>query len=210
MATWFKVYTRHDEVWKAGDGREIRIKDLTDEHLINILNWIEQFPRGGIPNSEQATEKYFYLRLEAMSRGLRWREYAGQKLREGDLKWAFERRISEFVGKDVAVKFKNRSTAYGEIESIEVLDTARQPKQEKVWRVEDVPLGRKFKVKGKDAVLRRCRLYGEVARCVARYHEDINIYTGRVKGLDGVDRYLVVSDKQIVWLEPAKAEVELL
>lgn len=72
--------------WKASHGRYLRPVDMTDEHLINTLNWIERgSPLPGVPNSEQAGQGHHYLRLEAMRRGIRWRFYANQTLNDGDL-----------------------------------------------------------------------------------------------------------------------------
>jgi len=75
--------------WKASGGREIPICDLTDEHLINILNWLERVRSGvhQVPNTDQRTEDYFWLRTEAMKRGIRWRNYSDQlPLWDGDLR----------------------------------------------------------------------------------------------------------------------------
>jgi hypothetical protein len=74
-----------NKIWKAGDGRQLRIGNMTDEHLINVLNWLEDPVYSGRPNNQQRTEEYFHLRCEAMSRGLRWRHFAGCKLHDGDL-----------------------------------------------------------------------------------------------------------------------------
>lgn len=35
------MYNRETTTWKSADGREILIKDLTDSHVVNILNWIK-------------------------------------------------------------------------------------------------------------------------------------------------------------------------
>jgi hypothetical protein len=78
-------------VWTTTDGRTIRYSLLTDEHLVNILNWIEASPHhmagfnyaaGKVANYVDA---YFHLRRLAMERGLRWRSYTGKPLRDGDL-----------------------------------------------------------------------------------------------------------------------------
>lgn len=69
-------------VWVTGDRRHIPVDQMTDEHLVNALNWVENPPRG--PNDEQMHDGYFYLRAEAMKRGLRWRRFRGQALHDGD------------------------------------------------------------------------------------------------------------------------------
>lgn len=74
--------------WNASGGRWLRPRDMTDEHLINTLNWIERGTPDSntAPNSEQATQGYRHLRLEAIRRGIRWRGFASQKpLEDGDV-----------------------------------------------------------------------------------------------------------------------------
>jgi hypothetical protein len=65
-------------IWKASGGREIPTDELGNEHLINILNGIESqhltYPGDAMFNE---------LRLECLSRGLKWRSYG--PLMEGDL-----------------------------------------------------------------------------------------------------------------------------
>jgi hypothetical protein len=74
-------------VWRTTDGREIPYELLLTEHLINILNWMERTPHWSMsPNFTQRQDEYFYLRTEAMKRGVRWRNYAGQPpLQDGEL-----------------------------------------------------------------------------------------------------------------------------
>lgn len=72
--------------WKASHGRYLRPQDMTDEHLINCLNWIERgSPWPGIPNDEQIGAGHHYLRLEAIRRGIRWRSYVNMSLNDGDI-----------------------------------------------------------------------------------------------------------------------------
>lgn len=33
-----------DRVWRTADGRGIAVKDMTDSHLVNVLNWIIDNP----------------------------------------------------------------------------------------------------------------------------------------------------------------------
>jgi len=91
-------------IWRASGGREIRVCDLTSEHLINALNWIEKVRSGSdrIPNNDQRTEDYFWLRTEAMRRGLRWRVYSQVALHDGDL------RLDNELGGDLALSLTGR------------------------------------------------------------------------------------------------------
>lgn len=78
--------------WHASGNRWLRPRDMTDEHLINTLNWVERnFPDSDTaPNNEQATQGYRHLRLEAIRRGIRWRGFASQKpLEDGDINLRF-------------------------------------------------------------------------------------------------------------------------
>lgn len=68
--------------WRTGDGREIPIRDLTDEHLINVLNWIRTTTRNLQPDQAVA---FAHLHHEARRRGLKWHLYADHKLRDGEL-----------------------------------------------------------------------------------------------------------------------------
>lgn len=129
----------YERIWRTTDHRAIPIKDLTDEHLINILNWLERTPPPArVPNREQRTDDYFWLRQEAMKRGLRWRNYSDQlPLRDGDSKlgvreWG-ERKfaLENLIGKRVRVGIEVESTTLdgqlklattrGRLRSVEVL-----------------------------------------------------------------------------------------
>lgn len=33
-----------DRIWRTADGRSIAVKDMTDSHLVNVLNWIIDNP----------------------------------------------------------------------------------------------------------------------------------------------------------------------
>lgn len=72
-------------VWVSGD-RRIPLGRMTSEHLINALNRLERDGR----RSVRMSDRYFWLRQEAMKRGLRWRRYIGHFLWDGDLGSEFE------------------------------------------------------------------------------------------------------------------------
>jgi len=227
-----------EEVWRAGGGREIRIRDLSDEHLINILNWIETTRGERVPNSDQK-EKYFWLRLEAMRRGLRWREYANMKLREGDLTkpkdsyvWAEERiALHLLVGKRVRMKLSDWHTSpmgptrsiSGRVESVEILPEGfksyeldelplEAPRSRQIVRLRDMSFDDKFRIKGKHLILQRARLYGEIGRSLERDRGyRLSHYAGICVGPDGVERCAVISEgSKTVFLQAADAEVERL
>jgi len=54
-------------VWNAADGRRIPYEELSNEHLVNILNKIE---RGGSRYPDEM--EHVALQIEALSRGLKW------------------------------------------------------------------------------------------------------------------------------------------
>lgn len=61
-------------VWVTGDDRRIKVKDLEDYHLCNILNWIEgNGTSKRPPNLWQRTTAYVAMYEEACHRKLDWR-----------------------------------------------------------------------------------------------------------------------------------------
>ena len=38
------TYSREETKWGCADGRYILVKDLADDHLVNIINWITDHP----------------------------------------------------------------------------------------------------------------------------------------------------------------------
>jgi hypothetical protein len=77
-----------DFVWKASAGRSIPMHRMTHEHLVNTLNYLESDPPPcrRVEDEQYRGDAYFHLRCEAMLRGLRWRNFAGQPpLRNDDL-----------------------------------------------------------------------------------------------------------------------------
>lgn len=151
-------------VWKTSDGRMIPHQDLTNEHLCNILNWIESSPGYSVPNFDQRTDEYFWLRKEAMKRGIRWRKFADNKLQDGDLEyrdgmwWVKSRERTEksngpfdhLIGQKVMVKvrqddFGSRSLRVeGMLESISVMPMEPGEGKSKTTMARDLKAGDSF------------------------------------------------------------------
>ncbi len=59
---------REKMTWRTRDGREIKIKDLTDTHLTNTLRYLDKSVAKGFPPGKYHPA----LTREALRRGLRW------------------------------------------------------------------------------------------------------------------------------------------
>lgn len=71
-------------VWQASGGRQIPIKQLTDEHLVNILNWLEKHSRE--PYGRSMLSDFKALAWEARSRDLDWNYWrTSPPLYDGDI-----------------------------------------------------------------------------------------------------------------------------
>lgn len=42
LEAWFRMRNRGVLTWRTKDGKEIAIKDLTDSHLVNIINMLTE------------------------------------------------------------------------------------------------------------------------------------------------------------------------
>jgi hypothetical protein len=135
-------------VWKASGGREIPVSRMTDEHLINAINWCEKDRQSHyqVPNREQRSDGYFWLRQEAMKRGLRWRNYSDQlPLRDGDLtirqrhlsgdeeitplSWLIGKRVYLTLSKWRLGPSSQKREVSGEVESIEIHHSDIEPRE---------------------------------------------------------------------------------
>lgn len=121
-------------MWRSGDGSLTHHRDLTNEHLINILNYIETRTYGHDWELERKrASQYDVLRCEAMRRGLKWRKFADKTLDDGELRFVgelqfkvkasgmdyaeLERRILKVVRDELGYQFQFRGTETGRIPS---------------------------------------------------------------------------------------------
>lgn len=81
------MHINPDYVWQSNQARQTRVVDMTNEHLVNTINWLERHMDApwDFPTEEQRTVGYFHLRTEAMRRGLRWRRFSHVALWDGEL-----------------------------------------------------------------------------------------------------------------------------
>ena len=153
-------------VWKASRGREIPVHLMTDEHLINAINWLERLYSRDcvkVPNPEQRSDGYFWLRQEAMKRGLRWRNYTSYPpLRDGDLVTnAVPPHVH--VGERMAEHERKRQYQFPTFEDIARGLGGVEPPQAR--RHDAIPLrdlksGEKFKVPGRSQIYLKTEPYG--------------------------------------------------